>query len=63
VPKGTHHHEQFINPDECKRMMGNCGLETLDVMELGISLEGELQERANGGNYLIAGRKSEKAVN
>jgi 2-polyprenyl-6-hydroxyphenyl methylase/3-demethylubiquinone-9 3-methyltransferase len=29
VPEGTHHHCQFINPDECRKMMVNSGFDTL----------------------------------
>lgn len=29
VPHGTHHHEKFINPDECRKLLNNSGFETL----------------------------------
>jgi 2-polyprenyl-6-hydroxyphenyl methylase/3-demethylubiquinone-9 3-methyltransferase len=31
IPRGTHHHEQFITPDELEKMLGEAGLQVIDV--------------------------------
>ena len=31
IPRGTHHHEQFITPEELEKMLGNAGLEVIDT--------------------------------
>jgi 2-polyprenyl-6-hydroxyphenyl methylase/3-demethylubiquinone-9 3-methyltransferase len=31
VPRGTHHHSQFINPEQCQKMMSNSGIDTLEI--------------------------------
>jgi 2-polyprenyl-6-hydroxyphenyl methylase/3-demethylubiquinone-9 3-methyltransferase len=31
IPRGTHHHEQFITPDELEKMLGEAGLQVIDT--------------------------------
>lgn len=31
IPRGTHHHEQFITPDELEKMLGEAGLRVIDT--------------------------------
>lgn len=40
VPSGTHHHNQFINPEECAKMMRNSGFDPLQILELEINWKG-----------------------
>jgi 2-polyprenyl-6-hydroxyphenyl methylase/3-demethylubiquinone-9 3-methyltransferase len=34
IPRGTHHHEQFITPEELEQMLGNAGLQVIDTRGL-----------------------------
>jgi ubiquinone biosynthesis O-methyltransferase len=40
VPSGTHHHEKFINPDECEYFLKSNGLEPLVTLELDLNWKG-----------------------
>lgn len=40
VPSGTHHHEKFINPDECQHFLKSNGLEPLETLELDLNWKG-----------------------
>jgi 2-polyprenyl-6-hydroxyphenyl methylase/3-demethylubiquinone-9 3-methyltransferase len=31
IPRGTHHHEQFITPDELEKMLAEAGLQVIDT--------------------------------
>jgi 2-polyprenyl-6-hydroxyphenyl methylase/3-demethylubiquinone-9 3-methyltransferase len=31
IPRGTHHHEQFITPEELEKMLGAAGLQVIDT--------------------------------
>lgn len=31
IPRGTHHHEQFITPEELEKMLGEAGLQVIDM--------------------------------
>ena len=31
IPRGTHHHDQFITPDELEKLLNSAGLEVLDT--------------------------------
>jgi|TARA_R110002020_G_scaffold21154_1_gene71786 2-polyprenyl-6-hydroxyphenyl methylase/3-demethylubiquinone-9 3-methyltransferase len=37
VPRGTHHHEQFITPEELEKMLGEAGLQVIDTSGLSYS--------------------------
>ena len=37
IPRGTHHHEQFITPDEMAEMLGNVGLQVNDTRGISYS--------------------------
>ena len=37
VPRGTHHHEQFITPEELEKMLGEAGLQVTDTSGLSYS--------------------------
>lgn len=37
VPRGTHHHEQFITPEELEKMLGEAGLQVIDTRGLSYS--------------------------
>jgi len=37
IPRGTHHHEQFITPDELEKLLNGAGLEVLDTTGLSYS--------------------------
>lgn len=32
VPPGTHHHDQFINPEECSNMLRDSGIDPIDIL-------------------------------
>ncbi len=34
IPRGTHHHDQFITPDELEKRLNNAGLEVIDTTGL-----------------------------
>ena len=34
IPRGTHHHEQFITPDELEKLLNNAGLKVIDTTGL-----------------------------
>ncbi|WP_339692612.1 bifunctional 2-polyprenyl-6-hydroxyphenol methylase/3-demethylubiquinol 3-O-methyltransferase UbiG [uncultured Parasphingorhabdus sp.] len=34
IPRGTHHHEQFITPDELEKLLHNAGLQVIDTTGL-----------------------------
>lgn len=57
VPKGTHHHDKFINRSELESMMRKYDVEPIDSLELDLSWKGEFEEVAGGGNYLVMGKK------
>lgn len=40
VPPGTHHHEQFINPEECADMLRDSGVDPIDILELELNASG-----------------------
>ena len=31
IPRGTHHHEQFLTPDELEKLLGDAGLKVMDT--------------------------------
>ena len=37
IPRGTHHHDQFITPEELEKMLGNAGLQVTDTTGLSYS--------------------------
>jgi 2-polyprenyl-6-hydroxyphenyl methylase/3-demethylubiquinone-9 3-methyltransferase len=37
IPRGTHHHEQFITPEELEKLLNNAGLEVVDTSGLSYS--------------------------
>ncbi|VWX60895.1 bifunctional 2-polyprenyl-6-hydroxyphenol methylase/3-demethylubiquinol 3-O-methyltransferase UbiG [Sphingorhabdus sp. 109] len=37
IPRGTHHHEQFITPEELETLLNNAGLEVVDTSGLSYS--------------------------
>jgi len=37
IPRGTHHHEQFITPDELEKLLSNAGLDVVDTSGLSYS--------------------------
>lgn len=37
IPRGTHHHEQFITPDELEKLLDAAGLEVIDTSGLSYS--------------------------
>jgi 2-polyprenyl-6-hydroxyphenyl methylase/3-demethylubiquinone-9 3-methyltransferase len=37
IPRGTHHHEQFITPDELEKLLNHAGLEVIDTTGLSYS--------------------------
>ncbi|NVD29107.1 bifunctional 2-polyprenyl-6-hydroxyphenol methylase/3-demethylubiquinol 3-O-methyltransferase UbiG [Parasphingorhabdus flavimaris] len=37
IPRGTHHHDQFITPEELEKMLGNAGLQVTDSTGLSYS--------------------------
>ncbi len=37
IPRGTHHHEQFITPEELETLLNNAGLEVVDTRGLSYS--------------------------
>lgn len=37
IPRGTHHHEQFITPEELEKLLNNAGLEVTDTTGLSYS--------------------------
>lgn len=37
IPRGTHHHEQFITPDELEKLLDAAGLEVIDTTGLSYS--------------------------
>ncbi len=37
IPRGTHHHDQFITPEELEKMLGNAGLKVTDTTGLSYS--------------------------
>lgn len=37
IPRGTHHHEQFITPDELEKMLGEAGLQVIDTSGISYS--------------------------
>lgn len=37
IPKGTHHHDQFITPDELETMLGEAGLKVIDTSGIAYS--------------------------
>ena len=37
IPRGTHHHDQFITPEELEKMLGNTGLQVTDTTGLSYS--------------------------
>lgn len=37
IPRGTHHHEQFITPEELEKLLNNAGLEVIDTTGLSYS--------------------------
>ncbi|MEO9599354.1 bifunctional 2-polyprenyl-6-hydroxyphenol methylase/3-demethylubiquinol 3-O-methyltransferase UbiG [Parasphingorhabdus sp.] len=37
IPRGTHHHDQFITPDELEKLLGNVGLAVTDTTGLSYS--------------------------
>ncbi len=37
IPRGTHHHDQFITPDELEKLLGNAGLAVTDISGLSFS--------------------------
>ena len=37
IPRGTHHHEQFITPEELEKMLGDAGLQVIDTSGLSYS--------------------------
>ena len=45
VPSGTHSYEKFINPEECKAMMKEAGIEQVGMLELALNWKGEFEER------------------
>ena len=57
IPKGTHHHEKFINSSELKKMMEAVSVDEVGKLELEMKLQGELEETKGGSNYLLMGKK------
>jgi len=37
IPRGTHHHEQFITPEELEQMLGEAGLRVTDTSGISYS--------------------------
>jgi 2-polyprenyl-6-hydroxyphenyl methylase/3-demethylubiquinone-9 3-methyltransferase len=37
IPRGTHHHDQFITPDELEKLLNAAGLEVIDTTGLSYS--------------------------
>ena len=37
IPRGTHHHEQFITPEELEKMLGEAGLQVIDTSGISYS--------------------------
>lgn len=37
IPRGTHHYDQFIAPDDLRRMLESCGLTIIDLRGLAVS--------------------------
>lgn len=37
IPRGTHHHEQFITPEELEKLLGEAGLQVIDTSGISYS--------------------------
>lgn len=57
IPKGTHDFDQFIEPERMKRMLGQAGLECIDVEGIAFSpMRGLHLSEDVSLNYLVAAR-------
>jgi 2-polyprenyl-6-hydroxyphenyl methylase/3-demethylubiquinone-9 3-methyltransferase len=54
IPRGTHHHEQFITPDEMEKMLSEAGLEVINTSGISYNLASGFTLSDNLAlNYLI----------
>jgi 2-polyprenyl-6-hydroxyphenyl methylase/3-demethylubiquinone-9 3-methyltransferase len=59
IPKGTHHYDDFITPDEITAMLGALGLAVEDVEGIAISpMKGLHLSDDTSLNYLVAARRA-----
>jgi 2-polyprenyl-6-hydroxyphenyl methylase / 3-demethylubiquinone-9 3-methyltransferase len=59
IPKGTHDWDKFVRPDELKAMVGDAGLEVVDVTGLGFSVtRGFTLSEDLSLNYLLTAKRA-----